>query len=194
MVLEKTLESPLDCEEIQPINPKGNQSLIFFGRTHADAEAPILWPPDAESTHWKRSWCWERLKTGEEGDDRGQDGWMASLTRRTWVWASSGSWWWTGKPGMLQSMGSQRVRHNWVTELNWRNLPKAVPLIINRVMLWIQTVQWQESLLLIPSFYYFWKEADGNMHWSQSVERGSEWHGERWKIRKLKIKDEFFLL
>ena len=55
MVLEKTLESPLDFEEIQPINPKGNQSLIFFGRTNADAEAPILWPPDAESTHWKRS-------------------------------------------------------------------------------------------------------------------------------------------
>ena len=56
-----------------------------------------------ELTHWKRPWCWERLKAGGEGDDRGQDGWMASLTRWTWVWASSGSWWWTGKPGMLQS-------------------------------------------------------------------------------------------
>ena len=64
------------------------------------------------------SWWWERWKAGGEGDDRGWDGWMTSLTRWTWVWASSRSWWWTGKPGMLQSMGSQRVRHNWVTELN----------------------------------------------------------------------------
>ena len=72
-----------------------------------------------ELTHWKRSWCWERLKVGGEGDDRGWDGWMASLTQWTWVWASSGSWWWTGKPGMLQSIGSQRVRHDWEAELNW---------------------------------------------------------------------------
>ena len=71
-----------------------------------------------ELTHWKRPWCWERLKAGREGDDRGWNGWMASPTRWTWVWASSGSWWWTGKPGGLQSMGLQRVRHNWATELN----------------------------------------------------------------------------
>ena len=71
-----------------------------------------------ELTHWKRPWCWERLRAGVEGDDRGWDGWMASLTRWTWVWASSRSWWWTGKPGVLQSMGSQRVGHNWATELN----------------------------------------------------------------------------
>ena len=70
-----------------------------------------------ELIHWKRPWCWERLRAGGEGDDRGREGWMASLTGCTWVWASSRSWWWTGKPGMLQSMGSQRVRHNWVTEL-----------------------------------------------------------------------------
>ena len=66
--------------------------------------------------HWKRPWCWERLKS-REGDDRGWDGWMALPTQQTWFWASSGSWWWTGKTGMLQSMGSQRVRHNWATEL-----------------------------------------------------------------------------
>ena len=72
-----------------------------------------------ELTHWKRLWCWESLKVGGKGDDRGWDGWMASLTRWTWVWASSDSWWWTGKPGVLQSMGSQRVRHDWVAELNW---------------------------------------------------------------------------
>ena len=67
---------------------------------------------------WKRPWWWERLKAGEE-DDRGWDGWKASLTWWAWVWASSGSWWWTGRPGVLQSMGLQRVRYNYVTELNW---------------------------------------------------------------------------
>ena len=70
-------------------------------------------------THWKRPWCWERLKAGE-GDDRRWDGWMASLTQWTWIWVNSGSWWWTGRPGVLQSMGSQRVGHNWATELNWK--------------------------------------------------------------------------
>ena len=72
-----------------------------------------------ELTHWKRLWCWEGLGAGGEGDDRGWDGWMASPTRWTWVWVNSGSSWWTWKPGMLQSMGSQRVRHGWVIELNW---------------------------------------------------------------------------
>ena len=72
-----------------------------------------------ELTHWKRPWWWERLKAGREREDRGWDDWMASLIQWTWVWASSGIWWWTGKPGVLQSMGSQRVRHDWVTELKW---------------------------------------------------------------------------
>ena len=71
-----------------------------------------------ELTHLKRPWCWERLKAGGEGDNRGWDGWMASPTRKTWVWASSGSWCWTGRPGVLQSMGSQIVGHDWATELN----------------------------------------------------------------------------
>ena len=72
-----------------------------------------------ELTHWKRLWCWEGLKAGGEGDDRGWDGWMASPTQWSWVWVSSRSLWWTGKPGMLQSMGSQRVGHVWATDLNW---------------------------------------------------------------------------
>ena len=72
-----------------------------------------------ELTHWKRPWCRERLKVGGEGDDRGWDRWMVSPTQWTWVWAGSGSWWWTGRPGVLQSMGLQRVGHDWVTELNW---------------------------------------------------------------------------
>ena len=72
-----------------------------------------------ELTHWKRPWCWERLGAGGEGDDRGWDGWMASPTRWAWVWVNSGSSWWTGRPGVLQFTGSQRVGHNWATELNW---------------------------------------------------------------------------
>ena len=114
MVLEKTLESPLDCKEIKPVHPKGNQSWIFLGSTDAEAETPIFWLPDA-LTHWKRPWCWERLMAEGEGDDRGWDGWMASLTQWTWISVSSGNWWWTGKPGVLQSLGSQRVRHDWAT-------------------------------------------------------------------------------
>ena len=72
-----------------------------------------------ELTHCKRPWCWEKLKAGGEGDDRGWDDRMASLTQWTWVWANAESWWWTGKPDMLQSMGMQRVGHYWETELNW---------------------------------------------------------------------------
>ena len=74
-----------------------------------------------ELTHWKRPWCWEGLGAGE-GDDRGWDGWMASLTRWTWVWVNSGSWWWTGRPGVLRFMGSQRVGHDRATELDWTEL------------------------------------------------------------------------
>ena len=71
-----------------------------------------------ELTHWKRLWCWVGLGAGGEGDDRGWDSWMASPTRWTWVWMNSRSWWWTGRPGVLQFMGSQRVGHDWATELN----------------------------------------------------------------------------
>ena len=81
-----------------------------------------------ELTYLKRPWCWEGLGAGGEGDDRGWDGWMASLTRWTWIWVKSGSWWWTGRPGVLRFMGSQRVGHDWATELNW---------IILSLVLWI---------------------------------------------------------
>ena len=75
-----------------------------------------------ELTHWKRPWWWERIKVGGEGDYTGWDGWMALPIQWIWVWIYSGSWWWTGRPGMLQFMGSQRVKHNWATEMNWPNL------------------------------------------------------------------------
>ena len=97
VVLEKTLESPLDCKEIQPLHPKRNQSWIFTGRTDAENWNSNTLARCEELTPWKRPWCWARLKVGGEGDDRGRDGWMASLTQWTWVLASSGSWWWTGK-------------------------------------------------------------------------------------------------
>ena len=120
VVFEKTLESPLDCKEIQPVHPKGNLSWVFIGRTDAEAETlNTLATPCEELIHWKRPWCWEGLGAGGEGDDKGRDGWMASPTWWTWVWVNSGSWWWTGRPGMLWFMGSQRVGHDWATELNW---------------------------------------------------------------------------
>ena len=120
VVLEKTLESPLDCTEIQPVHSKGDQPWVFFGRNDAKAETPnTLVTLCEELTDWKRLWCWEGLGAGGKGDDRGWDGWMASPTRWTWVWVNSGSWWWIGRPGVLRFMGSQRVIHNWATELNW---------------------------------------------------------------------------
>ena len=119
VVFEKTLESPLDSKEIKPVNPKGIQTWLFIGRIdNVEAETSILWPPDA------KNWL-----TGEDPDagkdwrqeEKGttEDGCMTSPTRWTWVCASSRIWWWKGKPGVLQATGSQRVGHDWVTELNW---------------------------------------------------------------------------
>ena len=119
VMLEKTLESPLDCKEIQPVHSEGDQPWDFFGRNDAKAEAPVLWPPHAKSWLIGKDWCREGFGAGGEGNDRGWDGWMASLTRWTWIWVNSGSWWWTGRPGMLRFMGSQRVGHDWATEVNW---------------------------------------------------------------------------
>ena len=103
-----------------PVHSEGNQLWVFNRRTDAEAETPNTLATWCEGlTHLRRPWWWERLKAGGEGDNRGWDGWMASRTQWTWVWASSTSSWWTGKPGVLQSMGSQRVGHYWATELNW---------------------------------------------------------------------------
>ena len=135
VVLEKTLESPLDCKEVQPVHPKGDQPWDFFGRNDAKAETPVLWPSHAKS--------WPIGKDSDAGRDWGQeekgieagwwgwDGWMASLTRWTWVWVNSRTWWWIGKPGMLRIMGSQRVGHDWATELNWGlKMPSKLPTVI----------------------------------------------------------------
>ena len=112
VVLEKTLESPLECKEIKPVNPKGNHAWIFIGRTDAEAETPILWPPMGRTDSLEKTLMLGKIEGWSRGDDRGWDGWMASLMQWTWVWVSSGSWWWTGKPGVLQSMWLQKVRHD----------------------------------------------------------------------------------
>ena len=126
-----------------------------------------------ELTHLKRPWCWERLEAGGEGDDRRGDGWMASQTQWTWVWTNSGSWWWTGKPGVLQSMGSQRARHDWATELNW--VPPA----------WIsfELLLWDTSPNLRQLFFVTHRWGRGGVHWRRRrswrgrVHRGE---GRRW--------------
>ena len=119
VVLEKTLESPLDCKEIQPVHPKGNQSWIVFGRTDAEAETPILWPPNVKNwligkdpdagKDWRRE---EKGMIEDEKLDGITESMDMSLSRLQELW-------WTGKPDMLQSMGSQSVGHEWATELNW---------------------------------------------------------------------------
>ena len=118
VVLEKTLESPLDCMEIQPVHPKGSQSWIFIGRTDAEAETPILWPPDAKN--WLigkdpdagKDWRREEKRTTEDE----MIGWHHWLNWREFEQAPGGMWWWTVKPGVLQSTGSQRVGHDWATK------------------------------------------------------------------------------
>ena len=123
VVLEKTLESPLDCKEIQLVHSKGDQSWVFFGRNDAEAETPVRWPPHAKS--WLigkdpdvgRDWGQEEKETTEDQ----KAGWHHRLNG-CWVWVNCGSWGWTGLPGVLWFMGSQRVRHDWVTELNWTEL------------------------------------------------------------------------
>ena len=107
-------ENPSDSKEIKPVNPKGKQTWIFIGRCWSwSSNTLVTWCK--ELTHWKRPWCWERLRA-REGGGRGWDGWIASLTQWTWVWANFGRWWRTEEPDMLQSMGSQTVGHDWVTE------------------------------------------------------------------------------
>ena len=123
----------LDSKEIQPVHPKGNQSWIFIGRTDAEAETPILWPPDVKN--------WLSGKYPDAGKDwrqeeRGKKRWLDGITDlMDRVWASSRSWWWIGKPAMLQSMGSQGVRHNWATELNWKDIKNIESRKITKILL-----------------------------------------------------------
>ena len=137
VVLEKTLESPLDCKEIQPVHPKGDKSWVFIGRNDAEADTPILWPPDEKS--------WLIWKDPDAGKDWGQEekgttedkmvGWHHWLDGHGWV--DSGSWWWTGRPGVLQLMGSQKVGHNWTTELKMLITYQKFYLPVFSSILWV---------------------------------------------------------
>ena len=135
------------------VHPKGNQSWIFIGRIDTEAEAPILWPSHVKNwlTGKDPPKDWERLKAGEEGDDRGWEGWIASPTRWTWVWVNSGSWRWTGKTGVLQSMGSQRARHEWATELNGTELnPKDFSYLTHKPCQFV-------AMILYMTFCYVYR-------------------------------------
>ena len=111
----RRLLNPLDCKEFQPVNLKGHQMNIHLKDWHWSWNSNTLTTWCEELTHWKRPWCWERLKARGEGGNRGWEGWMASPAQWIRVWVNSASWWWTGKPGVLQSMGSQSVGHDWAT-------------------------------------------------------------------------------
>ena len=126
-----------------------------------------------ELTHLKRPWCWERLRAGKEGDDRGWDGWMASLTQWTWVWINSGSWWWTGRPGVLQSTGLQRVRRDWATELtDWLN-----------DSLFVFIAHSSMSFVLLLSPFYGWEHGDSGFTaktpWMETPQ-SAVWEQESW--------------
>ena len=142
VVLEKMLESPLDCKEIQPVHPKVNQTWLLIGSTDAEAETPILWPPDRRADSSVKT-----LKVGGRGNGRGWDGWMASPTWWPWVWVSSGSWWWTGRPGMLRFMGSQsRTRLS-----NWTEL---IFVTVLSIFCYVWYFYWNTGSLAKPPFCF----------------------------------------
>ena len=119
MVLEKTLESLLDYKEIQPVHSEGDQTWVFIGRTDAEAETTILWPTDVKKLLLRKTLLLGKIE-GRRRRGWQKMRWLDDITNlMTWVWAISRNWWRTEKPGVLQSMGLQRVGHDWVTELNW---------------------------------------------------------------------------
>ena len=169
VVLEKALASPLDCKEIQPVHSKGDQSWVFIARTDAKAETPILWPLHVKS--------WLFGKDPDAGKDWGQEekamiedemaGWHHRLNG-TWVWVSSGSWWWTGRPGMLRFMGSWRVRRNWATELNWNSLFhnelsstsfRSIGVSLLQLTITVMISKWWLSNCFIPSIFLTWQSS-----------------------------------
>ena len=146
-VVLKTLESPLDSKKIKPVNPKGNQPRIFIGRTDAEAGPPILRSSDSKNWFFgKDPDGWEWVRARGKGGDSGWDDWTASLTQWTRVWANSSRQWRTGKPGVLQFMGSQRVGHDLVTEQQGERRAKtSLP------------PQGLTALLVSPSLNLLWK-------------------------------------
>ena len=150
---------------------KYSAHMLFF--SSSPLETWVTW--HKEPTHWKRPWWWDRLKSGRKGDDRGWDGWMASLTRWTWVWASSGSWWWTGNPGVCGVTMSRTWLSNW-TELNWppksNSLGVLVPLACPQVQK--SVVGYRIFLIVQESLWYNWSALYGVIFWAAS------WWGQWW--------------
>ena len=153
-MLLKTLESPMDCKEIQPVHPKGNQSWIFIGMTDAEAETPILWLPNVKNwLIWKdSSGCWERLKAGGEGNNRGWDGWMGSI-------------------------GSQRVRHDWVTKLNWTELALIHKLVHQSTLqiLDLLAPKWCERISYNKSLFFWRTLTNTRRIWRLTKYRSHRW-------------------
>ena len=147
MVLEKTLQSPLDSKENKPVNPLEEISPEY---------------------------SLEGLRAGGEGHNKGWDGWMASSTRWTWVWVNSGSWWWSGRPGVLRFMGSQRVRYNWATELNWTDGKIHGLFICSSVMLVAFLIRIGEACVLYGNEWQ-WRESDGNPWMLNSCSVSKPW-------------------
>ena len=153
VVLQKTLESPLDCKEIKPVNPKGNQSWIFIGRTDAEAETPILWPPDAKK--------WLNGKDPDAGKDwrreekrtTGDDGLMASLTQWMWIWVNSGSWWWQG--GLVHCNLWSCKESDTTKWLNWTELKSIPRSCKNKISLSKARKQYLSALLYREEKYCF---------------------------------------
>ena len=192
-VLEKTLESPLDYKENRSVNPKGNQSWIFIRRTDAEAETPILLSPDAKSLLIRKDPDAGKVE-GRRRRGRQRTKWMASLTQWTWVWASSRRRWRTGEPGMLQSMGSQRVGQDWA--LNNKSTVLGTEQVFHNYSVkdpwpWIW---WAESWEL--SFHLFPPGSElsfsGLLQFMFQSQAASKWHHSAIQIEEKKLHRECF--
>ena len=166
----------------QPTCPSINEwiKMMNNGILLSHKKKEILW----SATTWKRPWCWERLKAGE-GNDRGWDGCTVPPTRWTWVWVSSGSWWWTGKPDVLQSMGSQRVRHDWVTELNWMHLEGITLCEISGT-----EKNKHYIVLLIYGIYFFFKWTNKRYTLTYTENKQIFQKGEEWMLGEISEGDQ----
>ena len=179
MVLKKTLESPLD-----PTSPSSRKSVltVHWKDWCWSWKSNTLATWCKELTHWRSPWCWERLKAGGEGGDRGWDGWMASPTQWTGIWASCRRWWWTGKPGVLQSTWLQRAGHDWASELNWTVsvyteqlllylcLPHVLVSIAVAVLFSLMKYTWRTKTCIFKEVYLITSDIythPRNHHWNQ---------------------------
>ena len=159
-MLEKTLESPLDCKQIQLVHPQGDQAWVFTGRSNAEAEAPVLGYLMRRVDSLEKT-----LMLGGTGGRRRRGRqrmrWLDGITDSMgWVWVDSGSWWWTGRPGVLRFMASQRVGHDWATELNWSVCSSYYIRILNLEEIMTQEPLWEikSGIHLIPLSFFLLKD------------------------------------